>query len=348
MKSPADPPATLRLNVDTEGLAANWRALDALSGAAEAGAAVKANCYGLGVDTCVPTLQEAGCRQFFVAHWSEVEAVSRHVPPAQIGVLHGVLNNEEAAYARAIGAIPVINSLSQAKRWLAGGGGSCHAMIDTGISRLGLAKTDLSDESVQALEIDILMSHLACADEDSDMNPRQLDDFVSATTHVPHRRLSLANSAGIALGSDYAFDMTRPGLSLYGGVPRPELASHIRQVGFLEAAIIQCRDLSAGDSVGYNATFTATEPMRIATVSLGYADGYLRSWAGMGSLLHNGVRLPVLGRISMDMVAVDLALAPSLAEGDWLQVPYELPFAAQQSPLTQYELLTVLGPRFGA
>jgi alanine racemase len=163
---------------------------------------------------------------------------------------------------------------------------------------------------------------------------------------VPARRRSLANSAGIALGEAYAFDLTRPGLALYGGVPRPELAGTIRQVAFPQAAVLQLRDLSPGDSVGYNATFTADRPLRAATVSLGYADGFLRCWSAVGGLLHDETLLPLLGRVSMDMVVVDSTAAPGLREGDWLDVPYSLPEASAQSGLTQYELLTLLGRRF--
>ncbi|MEM6476162.1 MAG: alanine racemase [Pseudomonadota bacterium] len=345
MSTPEPPPPTLRLTVDGEALAANWRALDAMSGRADAGAAVKADCYGLGMDTCIPVLRDAGARQFFVAHWSEVAAVAAHVPAEQIAVLHGPLNSAEADYARSVGCVPVINSVAQAEIWNSSGGGACHLMVDTGMNRLGVSLQELNHAEIKALKVDALMSHLACADEDSPHNARQLAAFRDAAPMVEHARLSLANSAGIGLGGDYAFDLTRPGLSLYGGVPRPELAEHIRQVAHLEAAIIQCRDLIAGDTVGYNATFTAPGPMRVATVSLGYADGFLRSWGGVGALRYGDAVLPLLGRVSMDMVIVDLAAAPKLREGDWLSVPYSLPIAAQQSTLTQYELLTVLGQR---
>ncbi|MEP6265438.1 MAG: alanine racemase [Erythrobacter sp.] len=342
---PEQPQPTLRLSVDQGALAANWRALDALSGTASAGAAVKAQCYGLGVDTCVPALRDAGAAHFFVAHWSEVEAVAAHVPASSISVLHGVMTAQEADYARATGAIPVINSVHQAKIWQENGGGLCDAMVDTGINRLGLSSQQLTEDIVQQLNVRTLMSHLACADEDSPMNAAQLAAFREASNAISHQSLSLANSAGIGLGQDYAFDLTRPGLSLYGGVPRPELAEHISQVAFPQAAIIQTRDISVGDSVGYNATFTADRAMRIGTVSLGYADGYLRSWAGVGELMYEDVRLPLLGKVSMDMVAVDLTNAVDLREGDWLSVPYLLHNAAQQSSLSQYELLTILGTR---
>lgn len=343
--APASPPASLRLTVDRGALGANWRALDALSGTARAGAAVKADCYGLGVDTCVPVLRNAGCQMFFVAHWSEVAAIARHVPCAQIAVLHGPITQADCAYAHSIGAVPVINSLEQAALWDANGGGRCHLMVDTGINRLGIACSEASDPRITALDIDLLMSHLACADEDSAMNARQCGVFRDAAARIPHQRRSLANSAGIALGADYTFDLTRPGLALYGGVPRSELAAAIRPVVGVEAALLQCRMLEAGESVGYNAAFTASAPMRVGTVSMGYADGFLRC-RGLGNALsHEGRMLPILGKVSMDMVVVDLAAAPDLAAGDWLAVPWELANAAQQNVLSQYEMLTSIGLR---
>jgi alanine racemase len=339
------PEPTLRLNIDADALAGNWRALDQLSGTAAAGAAVKADCYGLGVDNCVPVLRDAGARQFFVAHWSEVDAVARHVPPEQIAVLHGPVRDDEAAYAIASGVLPVINSLEQARRWNALGGGACHLMIDTGINRLGVAPSELGDPAIAALSVDMLLSHLASADEDEATNAAQLAAFRECLPMVAYRRASLANSAGIALGSDYAFDATRPGLALYGGVPREELAGTIRQVGYIEAAIIQTRRISAGDKVGYNGVYTADKPMRVGTVSLGYADGFLRA-RGPGGVLRDGEAiLPILGKVSMDMVVVDLENAPGLGDGDWLGVPFDLPDAARQSSVSQYELLTVLGKR---
>lgn len=347
--SMADAPSrTLRLNFDADALAANYRDLDEMSGAARAGAAVKADCYGLGVDRCIPVLRDAGCEHFFVAHWSEVEAVLRHLPARQITVLHGPSNAEEAKFAQAVGVTPTINSVMQAKVWAATDGGACHLMNDTGINRLGLSKDALADPAIKNLKIDMLMSHLACADEDSEMNARQLAAFRQARDIIPHNTASLCNSAGIALGSDYHFDMTRPGLALYGGVPRPEFAGKIKQVVRPEAAIIQVRELSAGDTVGYNATFTAAGSMTTAVVSIGYADGFLRSRGGKGSyLLYGDVKLPILGKVSMDMIVIDITDAPDLHEGDWVDIPFNLPNAAQHSGLSQYELLSTLGHRFG-
>ena len=346
MMSAELPPATLRLSIDRAALAANWRALDRLSGQARAGAAVKANAYGLGVAVVAPVLREAGCQDFFVAHWQEVPALLAHVPANQIAVLHGPLTAEDAAYAKAAGVRPVINSLHQALLWGEAGGGLCDLMIDTGINRIGLGMTDLTDPLIGRLQIDVLHSHLASADEDSALNAAQQSRWNAARGIVQHNRASLANSAGITLGSDYHGDLTRPGLALYGGVPCAALAAEIRQVVSPEAALLQIRDIAAGESVGYNATFIADRPMRIGVVSLGYADGYLRAWSGKGMLRSMGRSVPVLGRVSMDMTVVDLTAAPDLREGDWLQPDYSLPEASAATGLSQYELLTLLGQRF--
>ncbi len=340
------PPPSLRLNLDADALAANWRALDAMSGKARAGAAVKADAYGLGIDSCVPVLRDAGCEDFFVAHWSEVEAVARHVPAAQISVLHGPATMADAAYAREVGAIPTINSLGQAKRWIESGGGPCDVMIDTGINRLGLARSDVGDPIIGKLDVRVLMSHLACADEDSAMNAYQLSAFREVIPSVTHERTSLANSAGIALGPDFHFDLTRPGLSLFGGCQRAELRQHIHQVAYPEAMLLQTRSIEAGESIGYNATFTAKERMQIGVVSLGYADGYLHLWREKGALEFDGQALPVLGKVSMDMIVIDLSAGPQLRDGDWVSLPYSIPEASQQSGIPQYELLTTLGQRF--
>jgi alanine racemase len=340
------PPATLRLKIDREALAANWRALDRLSGSAKAGAAVKANAYGLGVAGVASTLLQAGCEDFFVAHWQEVQPLLAHVAPAQVSVLHGPLNQAEAGYARALGVRPVINSVHQAQLWLAAGGGPCDLMVDTGINRLGLPMAQIGDPAIAALDLDVMMSHLASADAGSPLNECQRQRWQDLRGQIPHRRASLANSAGVMLGAAFHGDLTRPGIALFGGVPCAALVAEVRQVAFPEAALIQVRDLQAGDSVGYNETYVTDRPRRVGVVSLGYADGYLGCWSGKGSFRSGVAYLPVLGRVSMDMTVIDLTNAPTLREGDWIAADYDLPTAAAISGLGQYELLTVLGKRF--
>lgn len=347
---PVTPPATLRLNVDADALAHNWRALDRLSGTASAAAAVKADAYGLGVAQVAPVLRAAGARQFYVAHWAEVPALMDHVPPAEISVLHGPVTAADARYAVATGVRPVINSLHQAALWIdaCGHGRSlpCDLMVDTGMNRLGVELADIGNEVLMRLQVDTVHSHLASADEDVAQNGMQLERFGQVASAVPARRRALANSAGIALGADYAFDMTRPGIALYGGVPRGELAGVVRQVAFPQAAVIQLRTARAGERIGYNGTHVAQHDMRLATLSLGYADGYLRCWSGQGMVTFDGAVLPVVGRVSMDLVIVDCAAANTLREGDFVDVAYDLPWAAAASGLSQYELLTGLAGRF--
>jgi alanine racemase len=220
-------------------------------------------------------------------------------------------------------------------------------MLDTGINRLGLSAQDVANGALDGIEIRTLMSHLARADEDVPANERQRGAFVALAAEVSAERLSLANSAGICLGPDYAFDLTRPGLALYGGIPRREAEGNIRQVAHVEAQVVQRRRVEAGGSVGYNAIFTAEQACEVAILNVGYADGYLRGFSGTGRAraLGGGEWLPVVGRVSMDLTAVRVDAAPEVAEGDWLELDYDLPTASAQSGLSQYELLTTLGAR---
>ncbi len=341
------PTPALRLSLDEGALAHNWHVIAQLSGAAQAGAAIKADGYGIGARRAARVLRKTGCRDFFIAHWSEAQPLLDVIDPASISVLHGPMIDTDCDYARATGIKPVLNSLAQIDRWLAGGGGRCDVMVDSGINRIGLSMAEISDPRLGQLDVDLCMSHLASADEDSPQNALQLARFGAIRQAIKAQRYSLANSAGVCLGGDYLADLTRPGLALYGGSPRVELAGSIRQVVGPEAQLIQTRQLQAGDSVGYNATITATRAMRVGVVSMGYADGWLRCWSsGVGSFHADGSDIPVLGRVSMDMTVVDLTHCNHLGAGDWLAANYDLRSASAASGLSQYELLTLLGARF--
>lgn len=336
-------PLPLRLRRDAEALVVNWRALARMSGAAVCGAAIKADGYGLGAGWVATTLAEAGCRDFFVATWREAAALAPLGLPS-LAVFHGV-REEDMELALSGIATPVLNTAIQAARWRNAGGGACHVMLDTGMNRLGLGEDNLAAGALDGLAIDTLMSHLASADEDSPQNSGQRGRFVAMAEKIAARRLSLANSAAIALGTDYAFDLTRPGLALYGGVPRPELADTIVQVARPESQVLQRRTVRAGEAVGYNATWTAPADTEIAILNYGYADGYFRGFAGRGAVLLGDAALPLLGRVSMDLIAIDVS-GHDVAEGDWLAIDFDLPRAAAQSGMSQYELLTGLGDRF--
>jgi alanine racemase len=330
------------MRLDGEALASNWRWLAARSKAAACGGAVKADGYGLGAREVVARLVGAGCRDFFVATWGEVEALGPMPEECALSVLHGV-RAEDMVAATASPARPVLNTLAQVVRWRPTGL-PCDVMVDTGMNRLGLSVAEALGGALDGLTIETLMSHLACADEDNAMNAAQRDRFAALAGKTTARRMSLANSAGICLGSDYAFDLTRPGLALYGGIPRREAGGHITQVAFPEAQIIQRRRLQAGESIGYGATHVAQHQSEVAILNIGYADGYLRSFSGQGTA--GDGRFPVLGRVSMDLIAVGVDAAPDLCDGDWITIDYDLVTASAQSGLSQYELLTGLGARY--
>ncbi|SEK85984.1 alanine racemase [Sphingomonas palmae] len=339
--------APQRLALDGAALAANWRALSKLSGAAACGAAVKADGYGLGAHAAVARLLAAGCRDFFVSSWNEALALADARladAGATLSVLHGVRDADMAA-ACTLAARPVLNTPAQVQRWRDAGGRACDVMVDTGMNRLGVSPGDVADGLLDGLTIDTLISHLACADEDSAMNEQQRTRFAALAGRTSAKRMSLANSAGITLGGDYHFDLTRPGLALYGGVPVAALADVIRPVVRIEAEVLQRRMVRAGETVGYNATWTAPAETQVAIVNLGYADGYWRGFSDTGRAFAGDAVLPVIGRVSMDLVALDVSEA-DVAEGDWIGFDPDLPRAAKASGMSQYELVTGLGQRF--
>ena len=340
----SDPP--LRLNLDGAALTRNWRWFADRSGAAACGAAVKADAYGLGAAEVVPRLAAAGCLDFFVTTWEEARALAGACAGLSLSVLHGV-RGADMAEASASAARPVLNSPAMVARWKkAAPGRPCDVMVDTGMNRLGLTLAEATSGLLDGLVIETLMSHLACADEpEHPLNETQRARFAALTVAVPARRYSLANSAGICLGAGYTYDLTRPGLGLYGGVPGPAATGHIAAVARIEAQVLQVRDVAAGESVGYGATFVTDRSTRVAILNIGYADGYFRLLGPSGAALAGTTRCPVLGRVSMDLLAVDVTSA-DVTEGDWLSIERDLPAAAAASGLSQYELLTGLGHRY--
>ena len=333
----------LRLTIDRSAIQANWRWLQDQADVA-AGAAVKANGYGLGASEVTLALIEAGCRDFFVSTWAEAAVLAGIVQGVSLVVLHGI-GPDDVEAALALAARPCLNTAEQVVRWKElAPGRPCDVMVDTGMNRLGLRPTDIA--VLDGLSIDTLHSHLACADEDSSMNQMQLERFRAVASAVAARRYSIANSAGICLGRDFSFDLVRPGISLYGGIQRSEAQGRIRQVARVEAQIVQRRTIPAGESCGYGATFIAERDLEAAILNIGYGDGYLRGFSSRGSAFAGEFALPVIGRVSMDLIAIDCSAAARLKEGDWVEIDYDLASASRQSGLSQYELLTTLGSRF--
>jgi alanine racemase len=305
------PPAPLALHLDIAALKANWRWLAMQSGAAACGAAIKANAYGLGAVEVLQHLKAAGCRDFFVATWREAAEVVPYLDGASLSVLHGV-REEDMAFALNAPVRPVLNSPEQIMRWKAANGGPCDVMLDTGMNRLGLDANDVKHDLFEGLEVETCMSHLACAEEpDHQLNMVQPMILKQMSRRVGARRLSLANSAGILLGENFAFDLTRPGLALYGGIG----TGQIQQVVTPRAQILQRRVVRGGESVGYGATYVADRQREAAVLNIGYADGYYRCFSGMGAAKLGDLLLPLMGRVSMDLVTIDVDAASHLKEG---------------------------------
>ncbi|MGL4541193.1 MAG: alanine racemase [Polymorphobacter sp.] len=339
------PLASPRLLLDRSALVANWRWLAAASGYAVCGAAIKADGYGLGAREVLDILAAAGCREFAVAHWAEAAALGPLPAGIKVAVLHGVQPGE-MMQARASAARPVLCTPAQVVAWQAAGGGDCDVMVDTGINRLGLTPAEACSGLLDGLALNTLHSHLACADEPAHpLNARQRADFAVLVAALRPPRAALANSAGILLGRDYHFGLTRPGLGLYGGQPVPGGSVPLQQVAHIEAAVVQVRDVEAGASVGYGATYVAQAPMRVAVAGLGYADGYRQPLGAKGRARVGDRSCPVIGRISMDLLAFD-ATGADVGEGDRVALDFDLAATAAASGIAQYELLTGLGRRY--
>ncbi|WP_428247551.1 alanine racemase [Ferrovibrio sp.] len=361
------------LTIDLAALVANWRYLAAQAPDAECGAVVKADGYGLGAAEVSAALFEAGCRRFFVAHMEEAirlrQALPReNFPRAIIHCLHGIPAGAETDCLIA-GIVPVLSTPEQIARWRGAAKAAGRALpaalqADTGMNRLGLQPREvdalLADPSaLDGIAVDFVMSHLACADEpEHPLNQAQRQRFDALRQRFPGLKGSFANSAGIFLGPAYHNDILRPGIALYGASPAPGIS--MREVVRLEAAILQVRDIDFPETVGYGAAYRVEKPSRIATLAVGYADGFLRSLSNRGFAALKGtgpdgqageVRVPLVGRVSMDMITLDVSTLPpehcrpgmraTLIGG---AVP--LDEQAALAGTIAYELLTDLGKRY--
>ena len=335
-------PATL--TVDLNALAHNFHALGAVAGA-PVHPVVKADSYGLGAVACAARLMAEGARTFFVARTTEGLTLRAALGPEPvIYVLDGCVGAAAPAL-KAARLRPVLNHGDQLAAWRAAGGGACGLQIDTGMNRLGFRPED-APAPFEGLAL--VLGHLACADDPSEpMNRRQRDAFAAASARYPGTIRSFANSGGLFLDPDYAFDAVRPGISLYGGGPEGRPDDRLRAVATLSAEVLQLRDLPAGETVGYSRGFLADTPRRIATCAAGYADGVLRSSSPRGAVWFDGAPRPVLGRVSMDVIAVDVTGARA-APGDRVELfgPNRLlDDAATAAGTISYELLTSVTAR---
>jgi len=324
--------AEARLTVDLDALAANFATLRAEAPAAEVAPVVKAEAYGLGAGPVALRLWAEGARRFFVARVGEGEQLRDTLGlhrPAEIYVLDGAPHGSLPRIADA-DLTPVLNTVAQIEEASAFSNArrrlpvALH--IDTGLNRLGLRVEEVealgqSPDRLKGLELGLVMSHLACGpNPDHPMNRRQLEAFRTAAALFPDARKSLANSAGVFLGADYHFDVVRPGVTLYGGGPRERHDPRIAAVAALEAPILQVCAVPPGESVGYDATFTAGAPTRVAIVPLGHADGVMRSLAGRGYAWFDGGRRPYLGSVSMDLVAIDVTGCEAARPGAMMEL----------------------------
>lgn len=363
--------APLRATIDLQALADNWRYMSRQSGKARAGAVVKADGYGIGIEDAGQTLYNAGARDFFVALPSEGETLRTYAPEARIFVLSGIWESMEEVFFEH-DLVPVIASEEQLAFWMRTlaehGEHPCALHVDTGFNRLGLSMDDAlylaSDVSRPASFSPVLiLSHLACADDPaSPMNQKQLEAFRTVSSAFEGIEASLSASAGTFLGPDYHFDLTRPGIALYGseavnGVPNP-----MQPVVKTEARIIQIRSAKAGETVSYGAACTLDRDSRLAIASVGYADGYLRNLSGHGVALRGtgisgaygfiaGQKVPVVGRITMDMTIFDITDVPTkaLAAGDYIELfgpNMPIDDVARAAGTIGYEMLTGLGLRY--
>jgi alanine racemase len=345
--SPPEGPLRPSLDIDLAAIIANYQRIATASRAPEIAAVVKCDAYGAGAAAVALALHEhTPCRAFYVAYPEEGVALRAILGgrSASIFVFNGPSANDMALWATA-GLTPVINSLDQARLWRASHGDAPVALhIDSGLNRLGLPQSDI--DALPMLSITHVISHLACASEPPHaMNADQRARFLAAAARFPSARRSLAASAGALIDPAFAFDQIRIGIGLYGASPFDEGGGGLEQATRLSAPVIQVKSISRGDAVGYGATFIADRPMTVATVSLGYGDGYPRAASGKGAAILRGAVARILGRVSMDLIVID-ATATGAEIGDFAEfygprLPIEQ--AAAAAGMAPYELLTAIG-----
>ena len=344
-----------RVTVDLGALKANYKTLADLAPRAETGAAIKADAYGLGLEACARALGEAGSRSFFVARPREGEELRGVLSKAQIFVLDGLYTGQVAYYLQHR-LIPALISTEEAHEWAAQARGApCAIHVDSGINRVSFSHDELAALVAEKLPLNIvlLMSHLASSEErENSFNQQQRLRFEKAQALLPLVPASLANSSGIFLGEEFTLDLMRPGIALYGGNPLPGMPNPMKPVVTLEVLVMQVRDVPAGEATGYNSTWRAARDSCIALLGAGYRDGIPRRmssiFGGGAQVWIKGERYPIVGRVSMDVVAVDVT-GSNVQRGDWAEFfgsHIALDDAAASAGTISWELLTHLGNRY--
>jgi len=338
-----------RLTIDLGALARNYHTLRAAAAPSECGAVVKANGYGLGAAPVAMRLAAEGCTTFFVATVAEGIALREAIGTPEVYVLCGV-TEIDAPRAAEYDLVPVINSFSQLEAWRPYRSRALAVHVDTGMNRLGFAPADARPERFEDFEVALLMTHLACADEpDNPRNAMQVERFSEVAARFVGIATSIANSAGILLGPQFRGDVCRPGVALYGASPFVDPLNMLATVATLEASVLQLRRVPANEPVGYGATGAADSERLIATIGAGYADGVPRVPSGRGYAAVVGAGVPIVGRVSMDLLTIDVTgIADAVRVGDWVeligaQVPIE--DVAEFVGTNTYEILTGLGSR---
>lgn len=337
-------PSPATLTIDLNAMAHNFHALEAASGA-PVHPVVKADSYGLGAAPVARRLMAEGARTFFVARAAEGVALRAALGPEPVIYVLDGCHGDTPAELKAAELRPILNQPVQLEAWRAAGGGACGLQIDTGMSRLGFRPED-APELFEGLAL--VMSHLACADEpDHPMNRRQRDAFAAISEKYPGAIRSFANSGGCFMGPEFSFDAVRPGICLYGGGPEGRPDPRIRAVATLTAEVVQVRPVPKGETVGYSAGWTAPKDTTVAIVAAGYADGVLRSYSPKGKVWLAGALRPIVGRVSMDVIAVDVTEA-DVAVGDLCEIygpNRNIDDQATAAGTIAYELLTSITPR---
>lgn len=339
-----------RLIVDLGAIRRNYARLQETAKGSKVAAVVKADAYGLGAAAIAPVLLHAGARSFFVANAHEGEIVRSAVgEDADVFVLHGYWSADTEAIARSR-LTPIINSVEQLRDWLAGPAGPYALHFDTGMNRLGIPMSALAAVADLAgkRQAELVMSHFACADEPHHpLNAQQIERFAAVRAAFSGVRTSLANSAGCLLGAEAHGDLVRPGIALYGGAPRPGEASPFEPAARIETPILQVRRAGAPETAGYGATWCAERDCTLAIVALGYADGMLRAAQSGGYGRLGGVKVPIAGRVSMDLTTLDVSATADAARPGAIVsfLGEDLDAIATASGTLAYEVLTRLGPR---